>query len=54
MEDHDNLLQALDFTDVIQIPAIGYLGGITLFWGSSEVTIEPFVLTEQEIHATIE
>ncbi|KAH0781846.1 hypothetical protein KY290_001444 [Solanum tuberosum] len=30
MEDHDNLLQALDFTDVIQIPAIGYLGGITI------------------------
>ncbi|KAK4733421.1 hypothetical protein R3W88_007682 [Solanum pinnatisectum] len=37
MEDHDNLLTALGFTDK-----------------SSEVTIEPFVLTEQEIHTTIE
>ncbi|KAK4729525.1 hypothetical protein R3W88_022513 [Solanum pinnatisectum] len=54
MEDHDNLLQALDFTDVIQILAIGYSGGIALLWKSSEVTIEPFMLTEQEIHATIE
>ncbi|KAK6793494.1 hypothetical protein RDI58_006947 [Solanum bulbocastanum] len=46
MEDRDNLLTTLDFTYVIQIPAIGYLGGITLFWKSSEVTMEPFVLTE--------
>ncbi|KAG5614400.1 hypothetical protein H5410_014224 [Solanum commersonii] len=53
MEDHDNLLTTLDFTDVIQIPMIGYLGGIVLFWKSSEVTIEPFMLIEHEIHTTI-
>ncbi|KAK4718212.1 hypothetical protein R3W88_016550 [Solanum pinnatisectum] len=42
MEDHGKILQALDFTDVIQVPV-----------RSIEVIIEPFVVTEQEIYATI-
>lgn len=46
MEDHNNLLHALDFTDVIQVPAIGYAGGIAILWKSNEAMIEPFVLTE--------
>lgn len=54
MEDHNNLLQTMNFTDVIQVPASGYSRGIALIWKSSEVEVEPFVLTEQEIHATIE
>ncbi|KAK6786509.1 hypothetical protein RDI58_015034 [Solanum bulbocastanum] len=32
---------------------VGYYGGIALFWRSIEVTIEPFILTEQEIYTTI-
>ncbi|KAH0686312.1 hypothetical protein KY289_017066 [Solanum tuberosum] len=54
MEDHNKILQALDFTDVIQVPASAYSGGISLLWRNSEIIIEPFVLTKQEIHATIE
>ncbi|KAG5582326.1 hypothetical protein H5410_052953 [Solanum commersonii] len=54
MEDHNGILEALDYTDVIQVPAAVYSRGITLFWRNTEITIEPFVLTEQEIHATIE
>ncbi|KAH0673719.1 hypothetical protein KY290_003568 [Solanum tuberosum] len=54
MKDHNKILQALDFTDVIQVPVIGYSGGIALLWRNTEITIETFVLTDQEIHATIE
>ncbi|KAK4708585.1 hypothetical protein R3W88_029510 [Solanum pinnatisectum] len=54
MDDHESILRALDFTDVIQVPAVGYSGGITLFWRNTEITIEKDVLTEQEIHSTIE
>lgn len=54
MEDHNKILQALDYADVIQVPATGYSGGIALFWRTTEVTIEPFILTEQEIHAGVE
>lgn len=54
MEDHNNLLQALDFTDVIQAPAKGFSGGLAMFWKSSEISLEPFVITDQEIHATLE
>ncbi|KAH0675952.1 hypothetical protein KY285_023753 [Solanum tuberosum] len=54
MEDHNKILHALDFTDVIQVPASGYSVGIALLWRNLEITIEPFVLTEQEIHTTIE
>ncbi|KAH0698593.1 hypothetical protein KY284_012808 [Solanum tuberosum] len=53
MEDHDKILQALDYTDVIQVPAFGYSGGIALLWRNSEINVEPFVITEQEIHVTI-
>ncbi|KAH0645314.1 hypothetical protein KY284_033198 [Solanum tuberosum] len=53
MEDHNKVLQALNFSDVIQVPANEYFGGIALFWRSTDVTIEPFVLTDQEIHSTI-
>ncbi|KAG5594328.1 hypothetical protein H5410_035560 [Solanum commersonii] len=54
MEDHGNLLQALEYTDVIQVPTLGYSERTTLFWKSLEITIEPFILTDQEIHSTIE
>lgn len=54
MEDHNKILQDLDFTDVIQVPATGYSGGIALFWKNTEVTIELYALTEQKIHSTIE
>ncbi|KAK6777624.1 hypothetical protein RDI58_024342 [Solanum bulbocastanum] len=53
MEDHDKPLQALDFTNVIQVPPTKYSGGITLFWKGSEIIVEPYVLTEREIHTTI-
>ncbi|KAK4708677.1 hypothetical protein R3W88_029602 [Solanum pinnatisectum] len=39
MEDHDNLLQTLEYTVVIQVPGWGYSGGIALFWKSSKITI---------------
>lgn len=54
MKDHDNLLQALESTDVIQVPALIYSGGNALFWKSSEITIKPFDLTNHDIHLTIE
>ncbi|KAG5591824.1 hypothetical protein H5410_042338 [Solanum commersonii] len=53
MEDHNKALQALDFSDVIQVLATEYFGGIALFWRSTDVTIEPFVLIDQEIHSII-
>ncbi|KAK6776006.1 hypothetical protein RDI58_027007 [Solanum bulbocastanum] len=54
MEDHDNLLQTLEYIVVIQVPDLGYSGGIALFWKSSKITIKFFILTDQEIHSTIE
>ncbi|KAG5629844.1 hypothetical protein H5410_001561 [Solanum commersonii] len=55
MEDHNNLIQALDLTNVIQIPAIGHSGGISLFWRSSKVTIGTICVNKtRNIHATIE
>ncbi|XP_070016761.1 uncharacterized protein [Nicotiana sylvestris] len=53
MADHDILLQQLPFTDLLQVPASGFSGEIALLWNNHEVTIEPMVLTEQEIHATV-
>ncbi|KAH0769051.1 hypothetical protein KY290_013032 [Solanum tuberosum] len=53
MEDHDKILQALDYTDVIQVLAFGYSGGIALLWRNSEINVESFMITEQEIHVTI-
>lgn len=50
MEDHNKILQPLDLTDVIQVPALGYSKGISLLWRNSEITTKPFVLIEQEIH----
>ncbi|KAG5571044.1 hypothetical protein H5410_060810 [Solanum commersonii] len=50
MQDHNNILHALNFTDVIQVPTVGYSGGMTLFWKNTKVAIEPYVLTGQEIH----
>ncbi|KAH0761310.1 hypothetical protein KY290_017383 [Solanum tuberosum] len=54
MEDHDKIFQALDYTDVLQVPAVGYLGGISLLWRNTEATVEPLVIIDQEIHTTIE
>jgi len=36
----DHILNSLDCTDVLQVPATGYLGGTALFWRSSEITID--------------
>ncbi|KAH0644813.1 hypothetical protein KY284_032697 [Solanum tuberosum] len=54
MEDHNGIPEVVEYTDVIQVPATGYSGEIALFWRNTKITIEPFVMTEQEIHATIE
>lgn len=54
MVDHETNFDALNFIDVFEVPTIGYLGGITLLWKISAITIERFVLTEKEIHSIIE
>lgn len=53
MEDHDKILQALDYTNVIQVPTTGYSREITLLWRNSEINVELFIITEHEIHVTI-
>ncbi|KAK4716482.1 hypothetical protein R3W88_014820 [Solanum pinnatisectum] len=59
MEFHNQTILALTETRMedlnkILVSTSGYSRGIALLWRNSKTTIEPFVLTEQEIHATIE
>lgn len=54
MEYHDKILQALYYMDVLHVPAVGYSRGITLLWRNTEATVEPFIITEHDIHTTIE
>lgn len=51
MEDHNSLLEALDYINVIQVPTSGYYEGINLFWRSSEIKIESSHLDLENILA---
>ncbi|OIS98976.1 hypothetical protein A4A49_60969, partial [Nicotiana attenuata] len=54
MEDHAPLLHDFNFTDLVQVAAQGYLGGICVLWRVDELTVDPLAITAQEIHATVQ
>nr|XP_009798187.1 PREDICTED: uncharacterized protein LOC104244463 [Nicotiana sylvestris] len=54
MEDHSFFLNEFNFTDLIQVAARDYLGGIVILWHTDELTVDPFAITAQEIHASVQ
>lgn len=53
IEDHFAILNDFNFTDLIQVAAQGYTGGIVMLWRADELIVDPLVVTAQEIHATV-
>ncbi|OIT28258.1 hypothetical protein A4A49_62291, partial [Nicotiana attenuata] len=54
MEDHASLLHYFNFTNLVQVAAHGYSGGICVLSRSKELTVDPLAITALEIHATVQ
>ncbi|XP_070009492.1 uncharacterized protein [Nicotiana sylvestris] len=54
MTSHGNLMNDFGFTYMIEVPAEGQSGGMTVLWDMSKVNVNNFVRRNNEIHAVIE
>lgn len=54
MGNHMELLDDYGFTEFIEVPAEGQVGGIVVLYNHEIVTVQNFVRRDQEIYATIE
>lgn len=53
MASHTSILEDFDFSEMIEMPAIGQAGGLVILWNHNMVTVNNFTRSGQEIHAMI-
>ncbi|KAH0685469.1 hypothetical protein KY290_016739 [Solanum tuberosum] len=53
MVNHQVLLDDFHFNKMIEVPAVGNLGGLVVLWGDNVLELDEIATTEQEIHAMI-
>ncbi|XP_060194029.1 uncharacterized protein LOC132623310 [Lycium barbarum] len=51
---HCPLLDFIKFTDLFEISADEYSGGVAFMWKSNELEVDPITITSQEIHVNIQ
>lgn len=49
MESHTSILEDFDFTEMIEVPAIGQAGGLVILWNHNMVTVNNFTRSGREI-----
>ncbi|OIT29348.1 hypothetical protein A4A49_55687, partial [Nicotiana attenuata] len=52
--EHESLTEELGFSGILQARVDGYSGGTVLLWKSEEVTVDPLVASNQELHAIVQ
>lgn len=53
MQDHQPLLDDLNFNNMIQVPTVGNSEGIILLWEDSQLDMDEITTTNQEIHVMV-